>query len=86
MGENLELGALSRCRAEAGEGELLHCPGYGHGDGCTQGPEHAGKTGIKHPKLSLSHRSLRQHMMDAWEQERGRHGKPWVTLCSREDG
>lgn len=33
--------------------------------------EHAGKMGIKHPKLSLSHRSLQQ-MMDAQEQERGR--------------
>lgn len=62
-GENLELGAFLSRRAEAGEGELLCCPGYpyGHGDGCAQGPEHAGKTGIKHPKLSLSlsHRSLR---------------------------
>lgn len=28
MGENLELGAFLSCRAKAGEGELLYCPGY----------------------------------------------------------
>lgn len=39
--ENLDLGALLSCRAEAGEGELLCCPSYphGHSDGCTQGLE-----------------------------------------------
>lgn len=39
LGEKLELGAFPSSRAEAGEGELLYCPGYPyrHGDGRTQG-------------------------------------------------